>query len=244
MIKLLVEHFGPDVFNTKSTGNGVGDCISDEKVGKVTLRDYYTYEKGKAGIIKYMTADEYIDNCIHKIFHSTYDRTITNAVDMEKVSEYADKMRRGVLFPMPYLDYTTNQQEGRHRALAYKQAFGSDAEFPVLEIYPTDVTDDEIYNYCTRKWGNGDMWFEYVAYGLGRTKKEVCDYLGKPYKEEPNEYEPDDLDNIDDLIANDIDIDDDYDDTIKELSQKCGKSVEEIEKLDAYSLTMLLKRYL
>lgn len=246
MIKLLIEHFGPDVFNTSSTGNSVGDCISSESLGRVTQRDYYMFEKGLTGIIRYMTCDEYINNCIKKIFHSDYTKTVTNAVDMDKVTEYANKMKNGTKFPMPYLDYVNNQQEGRHRALAYKQAFGSDAEFPVLEIFPTDVTNDEIAEYCKRKWNNVENWFAYVAYKLGRTEKEVCEYLGNPYNPESDDIEEDEVepDDIEELISDDSDPEYDYDETMKELSSKSGKSIEEIEKMDAYTLTMLIKRYL
>ena len=252
MLKFLYEHIGNiDVFSTTDTGSSVGDCISNERVGKVTLRDYYTYEKGRKGIIKYMTADEYIDNCIKKIFHSDYKRTVDNAVDWEKVNKYAKAMKNGEKFPLPYLDYVSKQQEGRHRALAYKQAFGDNAEFPVLEIFPTDEDMDSIADYCKRKWGNIEMWLPYVASGLGKSEREINDYLGietEETVEDEETFEPDDLSNIDDLLSAEDLVDEeivdfDENDLIDFINNHSKLNIKSLDDLNTMQLVKWLERY-
>ena len=249
MIKFLYESTAPNVFRTDYTGNSVGDVISNEPLGNVRERDYFKFEKGKDGIITYMTANDYINHCIHDIFNSTYDRTVTNAVDWSSVDKYAEAMKNGEKFPLCYLDYVTNNQEGRHRALAFKQAFGEDAEMPVLEIYPTNVTDDEIAEYCMQKWGSLQYWYPYVASKLGRTEREINNYLGIETKESEEEpiIEPDDLDNIDDLLyiydLVDDESDIDLDDFIDFVNDKSNKQINSIDDLDAYDLSKWLDKY-
>ena len=154
--------------------------------------------------------------------------------DWNKVNKYADLMKQGTKFPTPYLDYVNLGQEGRHRALAFKQAFGEDAEMPVIELYPSNPTLDEIYEYCTQRWKNGEQWLEYVAPNFGYTTKEVYDYLGKEYIEPVEDEEPeqiddeidiDDLDNLDDEDYIDID---EFNEFVKEKSNG--------EITDVYSL--------
>ena len=219
MLKFICESIRPNVFKLNNTGNSVGDVISNEPLGNVRERDYFKFEKGRDGIITYMTADDYINHCIHDIFNSTYDKTVTYAVDWDNVDKYAEAMKKGEKFPLCYLDYVTNNQEGRHRALAFKQAFGEDAEMPVLEIYPTNVTDDEIAEYIE----NNEV------------------------SEEEQSIEPDNLDNIDDLI--DIDITDDgsddidLDDFVDFVNKKSNKRITSIDDLDAYDLSKWLDKY-
>lgn len=67
-----------------------------------------------------------------------------------KVEKYAENMKEGDVFPLPYLDYADNLQEGRHRALAFEKAFGEYKEFPVMVIteYEGDMSypDGDIRN--------------------------------------------------------------------------------------------------
>lgn len=206
MIKLyIIESVNPSNAFDMNDISGYKDTFSDSnKMGNSLLRDYYKFEKGKDAKITYMTGEDYIDKCCKYIFKKPRTNVVDASVDFNKVNEYAEMMKNGTTFQGTYLDYTSPTQEGRHRALAFTKAFGDNAKMPVLEIFPTDVTDDEIYDYCQRRWGNGDEWFPYVTYKLGRTEKEVCDYLGIPYNEtQPNE---DELGDEEDTI-NDTDID-------------------------------------
>jgi len=239
----LLESNRPNVFDNNSRQT-YGDLINpNSKVGNVTTHDYYKFEKGKDAILSYMTSDEYINKCIYDIFKSNYDKTVTNSINWDKVDEYAELMKQGTKFPTPYLDYVNAGQEGRHRALAFKQAFGEDAEMPVIELYPSNPTLDEIYEYCTQKWHNGEQWVEYVAPKFGYTTKEIYDYLGKEYIEpepEEDEVEPDDLDNIDDLLDDEDLIDDDGD--MSEFFDFCSKQLNrDINDLDDLSMTEIDK---
>lgn len=80
----------------------------------------YVQEKldsGQAWIAE-MSPKEYLERCAFHIFdESTLERTVA-AVDTENVNKYADKMAAGEKFAVPYLNYTSRKQEGRHRAVA------------------------------------------------------------------------------------------------------------------------------
>ena len=243
----LKESNRPNVFDYKKD-RAFGDVVNpNEKVGNVSLKDYYKFEKGKDAIISWMTADEYINKCIDYIFKSNYKKVVDNSVDWEKVNEYAELMKNGTIFPTGYLDYTVPTQEGRHRALAFKQAFGADAEMPVIEVFPTNVTNDEIYDYCERRWGDGNEWFGYVASKLGRSGKEINDYLGiEPEPEDINneeEYEPDDLDNIDDLL-DDNDLIEDDTEFYKFCSKELNREINSMSDLSNAEFNKLLMKYI
>lgn len=242
----LTEANRPNVFDYKKD-RAFGDVVDpNEKVGNVSLKDYYKFEKGKDAIISWMTGDEYIDKCIRYIFKSNYKKVVDNSVDWKKVNEYAELMKNGTIFPTGYLDYTVPTQEGRHRALAFKQTFGADAEMPVIEIFPTDVTNDEIYDYCKRRWGNGNEWFGYVASKLGRSGKEINDYLGiepEPENIEDIEYKPDNLDNIDDLLDDEDLIEDDTE-FYKFCSKELGREINSMSDLSNAEFNKLLMRYI
>ena len=237
----LKESNRPNVFNSNSRET-YGDLINpNSKVGNVTTHDYYKFEKGKDAVLTYMTADDYIDKCINKVFKSTYAKTITNAIDWDKVNEYAELMKQGTKFPTPYLDYVNAGQEGRHRALAFKQAFGEDAEMPVIELYPSNPTLDEIYDYCTQKWQDGEQWVEYVAPNFGYTTKEIYDYLGKEY------IEPEENEEQEDYIDVDIDIDDDDDIDIDEFNEfvkdRSNGEITDVYKLPADEFMKWLTKF-
>ena len=238
----LKESNRPNVF-TNNSRETYGDLINpNSKVGNVTTHDYYKFEKGKDAVLTYMTADDYIDKCINKVFKSTYAKTVTNAIDWDKVNEYAELMKQGTKFPTPYLDYVNSGQEGRHRALAFKQAFGEDAEMPVIELYPSNPTLDEIYDYCTQKWQDGEQWMEYVAPNFGYTTKEIYDYLGKEYIE-PEE----DTESVEDEFflsdteepEDDIDVDD-FNEFVRE---KSGGKITDVYKLPADEFMKWLTKF-
>ena len=68
------------------------------------------------GFIAEMSPSEYIDRISYDIFHTTRERALN--CNYENVREYARMMAEGTKFDMGYLDYKTDNQEGRHRALA------------------------------------------------------------------------------------------------------------------------------
>ena len=231
------------VFDLQNPGNYVNEYLN-ETVGRVSGHDYKYYEKGMDSKITYMTCDEYIDKCINDVFHSSYESVVTNAVDDAKVHEYAKRMLMGDTFPVPYLNYVDEQQEGRHRAFAVKEAFGADAEFPVLEVFKAEPSLPMIQNYCRTKTNNnsmGDMLMPEIA-GRWYSQKTIYDYLGWPYEgpeeedtEKPVEEEELELDNIDDL-------DDDI--LLEDIANIAGISVDELDDLDAAEFARLVDKAL
>ncbi len=69
------------------------------------------------GYISEMSPKEYLERCSYDIFGSTYESTVLG-VDYKNVLKYAKEMSEGTKFDMGYLDYNSNKQEGRHRAMA------------------------------------------------------------------------------------------------------------------------------
>lgn len=246
---ILKENNSNSAFDFNDKQSFSYNFISDESVGKVSLKDYYKFEKLLNGSLTYMTADEYIEHCINDIFHSSYESTVTHAVDFDKVSDYAELMLNGEQFPVPYLNYATRQQEGRHRALAFKEAFGDSAKLPVVEIEKTNINNttlQEIDEYFLTKYNSlsrgiiNDSIIE-TALEVGFDKEDVYDYLGLDY--EPEETEIDDIDSddfdLDDLDAEDIELDD-----IKLLSDLSGLSEDELMELDFVEFEKLANKYL
>ena len=192
-MRLLYESVGDSVFsqNLKRAGNYAREFSDNEMVGKVTAHDYKKFEKGLNSRIKYMTAKEYINKCSKDIFGMSYERTMS-PVDRDNVHKYAEMMKQGTVLPMPYLDYVYKQQEGRHRALAFAEAFGEDEYFPVLVITKAVPSISEIEKYCKQKWGDHwDSFFPYMAEGFGFNNGEIYEYMGLPEPVDPD-FEIDD----------------------------------------------------
>jgi len=75
------------------------------------------YKSGKAYIAE-MPPKEYLLRCAFQIFpEGTIESTILSCND-KKVKKFANKMKSGEKFNMPYLDLSRREQEGRHRAVA------------------------------------------------------------------------------------------------------------------------------
>lgn len=224
------------VFNFQDTHNPVSTYFS--KVGSVSGHDYMKFEKGKDSKITYMTGDEYIQHCIEDIFRSDYEATVTSAIKDYKVHEYADLMKRGVQFPPIYLDYTTGNQEGRHRALAYKEAFGADAKMPVLEIFPTKTTLTELQDYCNRKYAQSGLGKQFMlGFGLrlGFTEEEIYDFLNW----ELPKSEPEPITNSEQPQS-----DDDIDELENQIAEYYNMTVEELESLPTNRYMKLVDKYL
>ena len=77
-------------------------------------------KEGKAKVVE-MTPEQYIHECAHYIFdNSTVERTLRGRLegDTKDTQNYALMMQQGVKFDTPYLDYSKENQEGLHRAIA------------------------------------------------------------------------------------------------------------------------------
>lgn len=88
-------------FTTETTGTVFGDELLN----------------GKNSFIAEMSPKEYLERCAFEIFDGTLESTINGVID-EDAQKYAEKMKNGEKFDLPYLNYRDNSQEGRHRAVA------------------------------------------------------------------------------------------------------------------------------
>lgn len=105
-------------FTTKTTGTSAYD-------------DYLNGEK-HGGRIAEMSPAEYLQRCAYQVFEDATIESTLAAIDESNVKKYADMMKNGTKFDMPYLNFMSGQQEGRHRAAAAMQA-GID-KIPVLVV--------------------------------------------------------------------------------------------------------------
>jgi len=147
--------------------------LNNDPTAKVSTSEYYRFEKGIEGYIEYMTAEEYIWRCAREIFGTSVDSCL-NGTSADKVNKYAELMKNGEKFPLPYLSYEGYRgQEGRHRMLAAAKAFGEDTKFPVLMAVDADPTDEEIRDYVKRRFPNDTKWgYSYVNSILGINQDE------------------------------------------------------------------------
>ena len=125
------------VFDETSTHTSYYDNFLNEKD-----LEYMRKSKNLDGKIVMMTPDEYYAEA-SKIFQKRSDRnTDVTSLVKQRSNKYTDKyvndMLNGDKFPLCYLNYADLGQEGLHRMLAAKRAFGKDVKYPVLVITPYD----------------------------------------------------------------------------------------------------------
>lgn len=110
---------------------------------------YMQENKNRTGEIVMMSPSEYIDECADKIFS---DRVTSEELKEQRyaskdenngslIDSYTKAMKSGDKFPLCYLNYADNQQEGLHRMMAAGILYGWDRNFPVLVV---DVFDKDI----------------------------------------------------------------------------------------------------
>lgn len=95
----------------------------------------YEYWKGE---IKWMTKEKYLQEC-SKLQDTSYSDQFRYVID-KKVQSIIEKMKNGVKFDIPYLNYVENQQEGRHRVVAADNL--GQKLIPIL-ILSSEEYDDE-----------------------------------------------------------------------------------------------------
>lgn len=86
--------------------------------------------------IKWMSKDEYLVEC-SRLQNTSYSDQFKYIVDW-KVQQIMEKMKDGVKFGMPYLNYVENEQEGRHRVVAADNL--GQKLIPILVLY--DINED------------------------------------------------------------------------------------------------------
>jgi hypothetical protein len=97
-------------------------------------------------VTKYMTADEYLDLARQASTGSFLDEGKTNeefekeVLRQDAIEKYAKAFKKGDKFPTPFLVYRgpnatkPSSHEGRHRAAAFKRAFGAKKKLPVYIV--------------------------------------------------------------------------------------------------------------
>ena len=122
-----------NVFDTTTTHMSYYDRFLDAKELK-----YMQEAKNLDGKIVYMTPDEYFKGAA-KIFDYKYTpKQLEDQRSDSLLPEYVEAMKNGAKFPLCFLNYADSGQEGLHRMLAAKKAFGPNVKYPVLVVTPYD----------------------------------------------------------------------------------------------------------
>ena len=122
-----------DIFSKTTTGVPFYDDILNDP-------SYMEKTKNLVGKVVMMTPTKYFEEC-GKIFNSN-----KKSLDMVKAdTEVTDEIKSVVLdykykLPMPYLNYASNEQEGRHRMYVAGELLGWNTLQPVLVV---DYADKE-----------------------------------------------------------------------------------------------------
>lgn len=90
----------------------------DERAGSKDEDDWWNYQDAYVAEI---TPQEYFDLCYRYVFNKAIPNIETDeipGVSKKQAQEYAEMMKSGEKFLIPYINFRNENQEGRHRALA------------------------------------------------------------------------------------------------------------------------------
>lgn len=183
MVKIIFESF-VDIFNTSKTGISFYDQLLNIKDS-----EYMKFNKGVVGHIERMTANQYIQTVADKVFDCSFERAKAG-VSQSKVDKYAEMMKSGTKFNLPYINlhpYFGESQEGRHRMLSMAKAFGEDTQGSVLVVEPYEPDDKEIEEYCKKKYGKDYKW------GISYINQTLDNYLDRHNEEDSDEDDDDEF---------------------------------------------------
>lgn len=104
-------------------------------------REYLEKKDNVKGVIKTITPKYYFEE-VAKFFNSTVDRQKSQIAKDTATYEHLDQVIKEWkrTFPLPYLNYKNNEQEGRHRVYYIGQNFGWNYPIPCLIV---TVADEE-----------------------------------------------------------------------------------------------------
>ena len=134
-IKSTIEN--NDLFEMSTHTSYYDNFLNDEDLA------YMRKAKNRDGKIVMMTPDEYYKEA-SKLFSKHSDKNVDVASLVKQRSnqftdKYIEDMKNGDKFPLCYLNYADSSQEGLHRMLAAKRAFGPDVKYPVLVVTIYDI---------------------------------------------------------------------------------------------------------
>lgn len=120
-------------FDTSTTNMSYYDRFLNDKD-----LEYMQKSKNLTGEIVYMSPEEYFQYA-SEIFGYRFDvdDLIAQRSD-SSLEQYMEDMRRGDVFPLCFLNFADNSQEGLHRMLAAALNFGWRTRYPVLVVKPYD----------------------------------------------------------------------------------------------------------
>lgn len=121
---------GNDIFDISKTGMSYYDNFLNSEDLK-----YMETAKGVTGKIEQLTPKEYFEDAAD-IFGTNTERLIRNVSSdtytIKHLEHVIIKYKRK--FPLPFLNYAANSQEGMHRMHVAGELFGWDTKFPVLIV--------------------------------------------------------------------------------------------------------------
>lgn len=143
-----------NVFDTSTTNMSFYDnFLNDEDL------EYMQEAKNLDGHIVMMTPDEYFEGAAEIFGHRYTTRQLEDQRTDSQLPEYVEAMKNGAKFPLCFLNYADGGQEGLHRMLAAKKAFGPNVKYPVLVITPYNT---ELWN----EWKLNDEIRDFERYEL------------------------------------------------------------------------------
>lgn len=117
----------PDIFELDTHVSYYNNFLNEKDLA------YMQKAKNRTGEIEYMTPTQYYEECADKIFEVSVSRLKKQrSANANLISEYKKNMLAGDKFPLCYLNYADQTQEGLHRMMAAGEAFGWDVKVPVL----------------------------------------------------------------------------------------------------------------
>lgn len=155
-----------DIFSKTTTGVSFYDDILNEP-------DYMEKNKNLVGKIVMMTPTKYFEEC-GKIFNSNAQKSL-NMVKAD--TEVTDELKSVVLdyrykLSMPYLNYASNEQEGRHRMYIAGELLGWNTPQPVL-----------IVDYADKERAQKDLQAQEIKATQRKIREAVQDALKYRYKD-------------------------------------------------------------
>ena len=187
--------------------------------------EYMRKNKNRDGEIVMMTPDEYFEGA-SKIFE--YRHNASELVDQRSdkyTDQYVEDMKNGDKFPLPYLNFADPGQEGLHRMLAAKRAFGADVKYPVLvvTVYDRAVEDDNKF------WND---FYHFRNYELSKIIDDLETHLSYKYHVPPDNL----IELSEDWIRSELDYHNERDETNYDVDFYCSvdKSTDGDERLEVY----------
>lgn len=124
--------------------------FDEKKTGVPFYNQFFTdpdymeeYKNLKYNIIE-ISPKQYFEECA-KIFDSTYQNQINQTkADKQNIEHLKEVLLKwGRTFPIVFLNYAENTQEGRHRMFVVGELLGWDKKFPVMAINWADPEKEE-----------------------------------------------------------------------------------------------------